>query len=382
VVPTDARINDIVIVFMARSTLRHYKVLSFAGSIGLLAMAVGCSKGEGSDPKGGMAIPVPMTVAQPTTVNTSSEYVATLKSRNTTSINPLVEGQITQIYVKSGERVQTGTLLMQIDPLKQMATTGSQEASRKAQEANLVYAQKQLDRTRKLYDAGVVSKQNLDEAVSAYDAAAAQLKSMEAQVQEQKEQLRYYRVMAPTSGIVGDIPVHVGDRVTMTTMLTTVDQPGALEAYVDIPVEHAHDVGLGRLVEILGNDGNAVAQSHVTFVSPQVNDAMQTILIKSLVDNKGDLLRNQQLVRARVIWGTRQALLIPILAISRINGQPFAFVAVSEQNKPLVAHQRQVQLGEMIGNDYVVLDGIKPGERVITGGTQMLGDGVPVSPKS
>ena len=83
-----------------------------------------------------------MAVAQPTPVNISSEYISTLKSRNTTSINPQVEGQITQIYVKSGERVQRGALLMQIDPLKQQATTGSQEAARKAQEANLEYAGK------------------------------------------------------------------------------------------------------------------------------------------------------------------------------------------------------------------------------------------------
>jgi len=366
---------------MSSSGLR-YKGLAAMGSIAMLALAAGCNKNDASAHAAPPPTPVPMAVAQPTPINTSSEYISTLKSRNTTSINPQVEGQITQIYVKSGERVQTGALLMQIDPLKQQATTGSQEAGRKAQEANLEYAQKQLERTRKLYEAGVVSKQNLDEAVTAHDAAAAQLKALEAQVQEQKEQLRYYRVAAPTSGIVGDIPVHVGDRVTTTTLLTTIDQPGALEAYVEIPVEHAHDVGLGKLVEILGNDGSVVAEGHVTFVSPQVNDATQTILIKSLVENKQNILRNDQLVRTRVIWGTRQALLIPVLAISRINGQPFAFVAEGEQNKPLIAHQRQVQLGEMIGNDYVILDGIKPGERIITGGTQMLGEGVPVQPKS
>jgi len=366
---------------MSSSGLR-YKGLAAMGSIAMLALAAGCNKNDASAHAAPPPTPVPMAVAQPTPINTSSEYISTLKSRNTTSINPQVEGQITQIYVKSGARVQTGALLMQIDPLKQQATTGSQEAARKAQEANLEYAQKQLDRTRKLYEAGVVSKQNLDEAVTAHDAAAAQLKALEAQVQEQKEQLRYYRVAAPTGGIVGDIPVHVGDRVTTTTLLTTIDQPGALEAYVEIPVEHAHDVGLGKLVEILGNDGSVVAEGHVTFVSPQVNDATQTILIKSLVENKQNVLRNDQLVRTRVIWGTRQALLIPVLAISRINGQPFAFVAEGEQNKPMIAHQRQVQLGEMIGNDYVILDGIKPGERIITGGTQMLGEGVPVQPKS
>lgn len=372
---------------MGASAQRRYKGLAAIGSMAMLALAVGCNKGDGSAHAAPPPTPVPMTVAQPVPVSTASEYLATLKSRNTTSINPLVDGQITEIYVKSGERVQAGAVLMQIDPLKQQATTGSQEAARKAQEANVRYAQQQLERSRKLYEAGVISKQSLDEAVTAHDAAEAQLKALEAQVQEQKEQLRYFRVVAPTNGIVGDVPVHKGDRVTTTTLLTTIDQPGALEAYVEIPVEHAHDVGLGKLVEILGSDGNVVAQSHVTFVSPQVNDATQTILIKSQVENQQNTLRNEQLVRTRVVWGTRPALLIPILAISRINGQPFAFVAQEEQNKDeqnktLVARQRQVRLGDMIGNDYVILDGIKPGERIITGGTQLLGEGSPVQPKS
>jgi len=90
-------------------------------------------------------------------------------------------------------------------------------------------------------------------------------------------------------------------------------------------------------------------------------------------------LRTSQFTRARIIWGSRPGLLVPVLAVTRINGQFFAYVAEGT-DKSLTAHQRQVRLGEMIGNNYVVLDGIKPGERVITSGTQMLFEGAPVTP--
>src|SRR5829696_8464421 len=91
-----------------------------------LMLVVGCNKGGGAAAKGGMpAMPVPVMTAQPKSVNISSEYLATVKSRNSTTIMPQVDGQITQIFVKSGDNVKAGTPLMQIDPLKQQATTGS-----------------------------------------------------------------------------------------------------------------------------------------------------------------------------------------------------------------------------------------------------------------
>ena len=353
----------------------------------LLLLAVplllaGCGKGGGAAAKGSMpAMPVPVLTAQPKSVNISSEYLATLKSRNSTTINPQVDGQITQIFVKSGDNVKAGTPLMQIDPLKQQATAGSQEANRAAKEANLRLAQEEIERTRRLFTAGVVSKQALDQAQSKHDAAQAELKAAEAQVAQQHVELRYYGIVAPTAGIVGDIPVHIGDRVSPTTALTTINQPGTLEAYIDVPVERSKDLAVGKKVEILGGDGKVVADSRIIFVAPEVNDATQTVLAKASVGNEANVMRTDQLVRVRVVWGEQPAIMIPVLAVSRINGQSFAFVA-EPGDKGFVAKQRQLRLGEMVGNDYVVLEGIKAGEKIITGNTQMLGEGTPVQPQS
>jgi RND family efflux transporter MFP subunit len=283
--------------------------------------------------------------------------------------------------VHSGDRVSPGAVLMQIDPTKQQATVNSQEHSRAAQEANLAYAQQQYNRISALYAAGVVSKQELDQAKSALDTAQAQLRSLEAQVQEQQTQLHYYRVTASSTGIVGDVPVHVGDRVTTTTMLTSVDKPGSLEAYVYIPVERSSQLKMIMPVQIVNGSGEVIADSRITFISPQVDNTTQTVLIKSRIANNEDRLRNLQFIRARVIWGTHQGPVVPVVAVSRVGGQYFAFVAEDEKGK-LVAHQKAVRIGEMTGNDYVVLEGIKPGDKIIVSGIQFLVDGATVSPQS
>ena len=116
--------------------------------------------------------------------------------------------------------------MLQIDPLKQQATVANQEAQKAAQEANVSLAKINLDRTMKLYEAKVISKADLDTAQNAYDTAVAQLKALDQQLQTQSVELRYYKVSAPMAGIIGDIPVHVGDRVAVTTLLTTVDSQG------------------------------------------------------------------------------------------------------------------------------------------------------------
>ena len=356
-------------------------LMALAG-IALIGMSLGCggNSAKGEAPQGPPPIPVKIQVAQAAPINETTEYVATLKSRETAVVMPQVEGYITGIFVHSGQRVVPDTLLMQIDPRKQQATVNSLEDSHAAQLANLEYAQQQFDRVSKLYTAGVSSKQEYDQAKSALDAAQAQLRSLNSQVREQTVQLHYYKVVAPRAGIVGDIPVRVGDRVTTSTPLTTVDKPGTLEAYIYIPVERAPDLRINMPVQIVDGSGNVIAGSRITFISPQVDNTTQTVLVKAQIANNQDKLRNAQFIRARVVWARQDRPVVPVLAVTRIGGQFFIFVA-EDQNGKLVAHQKPLQVGEIVGNDYVVLNGLKPGDRVIISGTQFLVDGAPVVPQ-
>jgi len=355
-----------------------------AASLAASVIAVGCSShaGQSAHAGGPGAMPVKVLEARAVPVNDASEYVATLKSRDSAVIMPQVEGQITQILVHSGERVEAGTAMVEIDPLKQQATVKSQESARAAQEAQLSWAKKQYERAQGLSAAGVVSKQDLDQAKSTLDAAQAQLEALDAQLREQQVQLHYYKVVALRSGIVGDIPVHVGDRVTTTTLLTTIDQPGSLEAYVYVPIERSSQLKMNLPVQVLDSDGKVLANSRVSFISPQVDNTTQTVLVKARIANGNDALRQSQFIRARVVWGTHQNPEVPILAVSRLAGQYFAFVAEAGNGGSFVARQKPLKIGQTVGNDYEVQDGIKPGDKVIVSGTQFLVDGVPVVPMS
>jgi RND family efflux transporter MFP subunit len=334
---------------------------------------------QASEPAG---MPVKVQEARATAVNDATEYVATLKSRDSAVIMPQVEGQVTKIFVHSGESVGAGTALMEIDPLKQQATVKSQESSRAAQHANLNWTRQQYERSQGLFSAGVVSKQDLDQAKSAMDAAQAQMDSLDAQVREQEVQLHYYRVVAPWGGIVGDVPVRVGDRVTVTTQLTTVDKPGSLEVYVYVPIEHSSQLKMNLPVQVLDSDGKVLADSRVSFISPQVDNTTQTVLVKARIANSNDALRQSQFIRARIVWGTHQNPKVPILAVSRLAGQYFAFVAEPQNGGAYVARQKPLKIGQTVGNDYEVQEGIKPGDKVIISGTQFLLDGAPVIPQS
>jgi len=364
--------------------LRKYARFSFVlGGLSAAALMVGCSHAPQSAQAGGPpGMPVQVQEAKAVPVSDSSDYVATVKSRDSAVIMPQVEGQVTQIFVHSGDAVEAGAALMEIDPLKQQATVKSQESSRAAQQANLNWTKQQFERSQGLFAAGVVSRQDLDQAKSAMDAAQAQMDSLDAQVREQEVQLHYYKVVAPRAGIVGDVPVRVGDRVTVGSQLTTVDKPGSLEVYVYVPIEHSAQLRMNLLVQVLDSNGNILADSRVSFISPQVDNATQTVLVKSRIANRNDALRQSQFIRARLVWGTHNNPEIPILAVSRLAGQYFAFVAEPQQGGAYLARQKPLKIGQTVGNDFEVQDGIKPGDKVIISGTQFLLDGAPVIPHS
>jgi len=341
---------------------------------------VGCgnktASGAPGMPPGGM--PVQVQTVQSVTIPDSAEYLSVLKSRHSANINPQVEGQITKIFAKSGDHVKAGEPLLQIDPSKQQATLSGQEASRAAQEATVQLAKISYDRSIKLYEAGVIAKADFDTAQTNYNAAVAQLKSLEEQVNQQKVELHYYTVSAPMDGVVGDVPVRLGDRVTVATLLTTVDEPGALEAYIYVPVDKSRALKVGLAVKLMSESGELLGNSAITFVSPQVDSDTQTVLAKAAVPNSQAKLRISQQVRAQVTWGQRKGATIPFLNVTRINGQYFAFVTANE-GKGTVARQKLVKIGDNVGNDVEVLDGIKPGDHLIVSGTQFLQDGAPVS---
>lgn len=365
---------------MRRKALVSFIAVPMLALTGLaLFAAVGCNKTHPQQSAAGMqALPVQTLTVAAIPVPQSDEYVATIKSRRSATINPQVDGNLTQILVHSGEHVSSGQIMMEIDPVKQQAAVASQEATNQQLLAVYQYNQLQIDRQRKLFADGIISKDALDQSEQAYASSKASYDSGVATLKTQQQQLGYYRIAAPFDGIVGDIPVHVGDYVSSTTMLTTVDENKDLEAYIYIPTERAAQVHNGLGVQILDNNGNPVENTSIDFVSPQVDNQLQGILVKAPIHSSA--LRNAQLVKARVVWGMTAKPVVPVLAVTRLGGQAFVYLAQSAGGGRFVAHQQAISLGDTVGNNYAVLGGLANGEKVIVSGTQFLMDGMPVMP--
>jgi RND family efflux transporter MFP subunit len=334
----------------------------------------GAAAGRGGPPP---AMPVEVITLQPKPIQQSTEFVGTIKSRHSITVQPQVEGFLTRIDVKSGDHVGPGAVLMEIDATSQQAAVATLESTRAARDADASYARQQAQRAKAMLDVGAASQQEAEQAASAQKAAEAQLQAVDEQIRQQRNELGYYKVTASTAGVVGDIPVRQGDRVTRATQLTTIDDSAALELYLSVPVQQAQDLKVGLQVQLLDDASQPVSMEKVTFVAPSVDDQTQTVLAKAALTDRNRPWRPDQIVRALVIWRTEPGLTIPLVSVNRINGQYFAFVA-EDTPQGTVARQRAVTIGPIVGNDYVLLSGLKAGDKLIAAGVQKIGDGMPV----
>lgn len=336
--------------------------------------ACGGQSGRGAGPPA-MPVEVVRLVERP--VEQTTEFVGTVKSRRSTTVQPQVEGFITRILVRSGERVRPGTPLMQIDAGMQQAAVANLESVRVARQADLQYAQQQAERMKTLFEAGAASQAEMEAAQTALSTSRAQLKAAEALAREQRVALAYHQVTAPTAGVLGDIPVRVGDSVTRSSVLTTIDQNAGLEVYLSVPVQEAPNLKVGLPVHLVDDRGRVLATTSLSFISPSVDVGTQSVLAKAPLQDPGTF-RTEQFVRARVVWTEAPALTVPLVALNRINGQFFAYLAESGAGGT-VARQRAVEPGPLVGNDYVVKSGLKAGEALIVSGVQKIRDGAPVT---
>lgn len=378
-------------------------------------------------PQGGGfgAIPVPIAAVESGIVTDSSDYVANLQSRQSVTLQPRVDGYVQEIYVKAGDRVEAGTPILGIDPARQQAvvqrsvaavatsqadfesaraTLAQLRARKESILSSVEFNQKEYNRFSQLSSEGAISKQRLDEVSNNLRNAKAELGQIDAQIASQQAsinsaatrieenragaiqeevQLEFYTVTAPFAGIVGDIPVKVGDNVNASTQLTTVTQNQVLEVQIAVPVENAPRLRMGLPVELLDSQDKPLAKGSVAFISPNINPQNQSVLVKANFNNANNQLKSNQFVRARLIWASRSGVLVPTSAISRLGGQDFVFVAeessANGQTK-LIANQKPVKLGKITGNKQEVLSGLTPKSKIVVAGILQLQNGAAIAP--
>ncbi|MBD2066924.1 efflux RND transporter periplasmic adaptor subunit [Leptolyngbya sp. FACHB-671] len=270
-------------------------------------------------------------------------------------------------------------------------------------------AQDQLDQVERDRRSAIATLNATDQRIQASRADLAEseaaLQQAQANAAASNAQLQDTVIEAPFAGTMGDIPAKVGDFVNAGDVVTSVTQDQALELEISVPLERGPDLRTGQRVELIDAQGTPLTVGRINFTAPQVNTAAQSILVKANFDNPDGRLRAGQFVRARVIWDESPGVLVPTSAISRLGGETFVFVAETpsaeegqaqaeqapQEQAPqrqapgaapqLIARQKQVELGDIEGNSYQVIEGLEPGEQIVVSGVLNLSDGVPIMPQ-
>jgi RND family efflux transporter MFP subunit len=372
--------------FFERFARASRKLLDRARSVACLAVGAAsfgvaspaCQNAAEAQPQAAPPTPVNVVRLGQKLINDEDEYLGSLTSRRSITLYSQVSGYIRQIAAKPGDKVREGSLLIAIDPGQQAATLRSLAASLETRKATRDFAVHNDESSKNLAASGLLSDLEYQQRHSLRATAEADVKMAEAQLQAQADLLRYYRITAPGDGVMGDVPVKIGDYVTPQTRLTSVEQDNLVEAYVYIPIHRAASLQPETRIALLGDDGRTICEEKPSFVSPQVNVDTQTILVKTICPNDGRL-RSAQVLKARMIWARKPGLTVPTSVVTRQAGQYFVFVVETGEGGALVAKQKPITVGAIQGNEFVVTGGLTPGVEIVGSSIQKIHDGSAVA---
>jgi RND family efflux transporter MFP subunit len=340
------------------------------------ALIASCS-GETASPPPPPPRAVQVLTVTPADVRETGEYIGTLLSRESVTVLPQVNGYVRKVHVRPGERVEVGAPLIEVDAREESAALRSATAQAQSASSALALAKKAGARAEALFKDGLISVQEVEQKRADIATAQAAVRAAGANVSERRVVLQYNVVKAPVPGVVGDVETRVGDYVTATTRLTTIAEATALELTVAVPAARARRLAVDAPIEILDDSGAVLVATQAFFVAPDADPRTQLVDVKATFENKAGL-REGELVRARIVYATSQALQIPLLAVIRQSGQAFVY-ALTERDGQTVVERRPIQLGAVFERGVVVTGGLAAGDRIATSSIQLLKDGAAVT---
>jgi len=320
------------------------------------------------------------------------EWVGTTEGYVNAQIRPRVQGYLQSRDYREGSLIKAGQLMFTIDPREYRAALNQASGDLRRAEANFGKSRLDVTRYTPLAKEGAISQQELDNAIQANQADKASVEAARAAVERAELNLNWTKVTAPIDGIAGISVAQIGDLVTPNTVLTTVSQVDPIKVYYPISEqEYLHfarrirevEEGRGekpRPLELTLADGSVYPERGTfSLADRQVDLRTGTITMQSLFPNPENILRPGQYAKIRVPAETRKgAMLVPQQAVQQLQGSPQVAV-VGADNKVDV---RAVKVGEQVGNMWIVMQGLKPGERVVVEGVQKVKAGMAVNPKS
>jgi membrane fusion protein (multidrug efflux system) len=327
------------------------------------------------------------------TVPVISEFVGQTYGQEDIQIIPRVEGWITGIHFKEGDPVQKGQLLYTIDDLPTRNKVDAAQADVAKARTMVANKKADLDRVKPLADMNALSKRDLDAAQAAYDAAQAELRAAEAMLNTASIEQGYTRIISPIDGIIGISKVLVGDYVGKGTLggaINTVSSLGDMR--VRFPVSEtdlltfrkraAADSTLratGQGIKLVLADGSLYGlEGRIDLADRSVDPGTGSILVQAVFPNPQRSLRPGQSVKVRVLTDQADnAVMVPQRAVNQLQNL-YSVYLLNDSNKVVMT---PVKVGQRVGENWVITEGVKPGQKVALVGNALIDPRVPVVPK-
>jgi len=321
------------------------------------------------------------------------EWVAQLNGPTNAEITPKVGGYLLTQNYENGYFVKKGQLLYTIDPRPFQAALDGAKAEVAVAQANLERTETDVVRDTPLAAQNAIPEKQLDNDIANHASWQAQLLAKQAAMQQAELNLAWTKVYSPVDGIAGVTNSQIGDLVGTSTKMTTISEVNPIWAYFNVSesaflnvapritqiIRGAGSLKNGPSVEFIQADGRPYpGRGQIIYVNRQVGTQTGTIQLAAQFPNEGATLRPGGYGQVRIQTGMdKDALLIPQAAVIEVQSL-YQVVVLTPDNK---ASFRPVKVGERVGPNWVISEGLKPGEKVIVEGFMKVREGVPVSPK-
>ena len=368
--------------------MKKNKVLMFAAAMLLMAA---CGGGGGRPTFGDNEFPV--TTVGTSSTSMQSTYPATIKGVQDVQISPKVQGFITQINVKEGQSVGAGQVLFVLDNATYQAQVRQSQASVNTAQAACNTAKLSFENAQKLFENKVIGDFELQSATNSYESAKASLALAQAGLASAKEMLSFCYVKSPAAGVVGTLPFKKGTLVNTASVLTTVSNNSSMEVYFSLTEKDAlmmaqTDGGQNAAVGSMPNvqlqlaDGTIYGhEGKVTKMSGVIDPTTGSVQVIALFPNPERVLKSGGSGSIIIPKSNSNAIIIPQSCVSEVQNKKFVYLL--DKNNKVKYTEIQVD-PQNDGKNYIVIGGLKVGDKYVTNGITKLNDGmeiVPISPE-
>ena len=363
--------------------MKMKKILMLAAATMLLAS---CGGGGGGRPNfGDNEYPVVTVGTSSTTMQTT--YPATIKGVQDVQISPKVGGFITKIHVKEGQTVGAGQTLFEIDNVTYQAQVRQAQASVNTAQASCNTAKLSYENSKKLFENNVIGDFELQSATNQYEQAKAGLAQAQAALASAKEALSFCYVKSPAAGVVGTLPFKVGALVSAANVLTTVSNNSSMEVYFSLTEKDALAMTSSSLsempnVQLQLADGSVYShEGKVTKMSVVIDAATGSVQVIALFPNPEKMLKSGGSGAIIIPKSNSDAIIIPQSCVMEVQNKKFVYT-LGKDNKVQYTEIKVDPQND--GNNYIVTDGLKAGDKYVTNGITKLSDQmeiVPITPE-